>query len=150
MLMLLSCQKFSFLQKYFLRFYVVHSRGNLVSRLTDCPQTVGAWGAQVSSTRDWVLLICPPQWTPCGDLQVCPAHLLAWHPVPQYSWLQSNSICQKTLLSKMQFCFKPKCNMGFVNHKNSHSNYSMMPLMMFTTTEQQPEQITCEILEKNQ
>lgn len=66
--MLPSCQKFSFLLKHFLTFYVVHRRGNLVSRLTDCPQTVGAWEAQVSSTQDWVLLICPPQWTPCGDL----------------------------------------------------------------------------------
>lgn len=77
-------------------------------------------------------------------------YLLAWHPATQYSWLQSNPICQKTFFSKMQFCFKPKCNMGFVNHKNSHSNYSMMPLMMLPMTEQQPEQMTCEILEKNQ
>lgn len=35
-----------------------------------CQQTdtAGVWEAQVSSTPDWVLLICPPLWTPCGDL----------------------------------------------------------------------------------
>lgn len=137
-----------FLYKYLLNFYVVHRRGSLVSRQVLLgPGRLKLAAHQIGSYSFFLI-----KWLhvhTCLSVHCSPTYL---HGILLPNTAGSTVIpsVKRHFFKKMWVFFKPKWNMSFLNHNNSHRNYSMVPLMMLPTTEQWPEQITCEILEKNQ
>lgn len=92
-----------------------------------CQQTdtAGVWEAQVSSTPDWVLLICPPLWTPCGDL-------ISVHCSPTYfnGILLPNTADSRIILSVKRHFFQKH---SFVSSQNETRVLRITKILTVTT-----------------